>query len=74
MKAKEDVVLVVPAQGRWVYCWVLNCVEFYPFRSQRVHYREHLSSWQNTRQHALNWALKLELKRQKGQLETRPTN
>lgn len=73
-RAKVDIVLIVPGQGRWIYTRVLNCLEYYPFGAQRVHYRDEFSDKKNTRQHALQRALKLELKRQKGELEMEETN
>ena len=73
-RAKVDIVLIVPGQGRWIYTWALNCVEYYPFGAQRVHYRDGWGDDKNTRQHALQRALKLELKRQKGELEIKATN
>lgn len=73
-RAKVDIVLIVPEQGRWVYTRALNCVEYYPFGAQRVHYRDGFTDAKNTRQHALQRALKLELRRQRGELDIRVTN
>lgn len=73
-RAKVDIVLIVPGQGRWIYTWYLNCVEYYPFGAQRVHYRDEFTDKKNNRQHALQRALKLELKRQKGELKTEEVN
>lgn len=73
-RAKVDIVLIIPEQGRWVYTWALNCIEFFPFGAQRPHYRDGWNDSKNTRDHAIKRALKLELKRQKGELETQATN
>lgn len=73
-RAKVDIVLIVPEQGRWVYTWALNSIEFFPFGAQRPHYRDSWNDAKNTRNHALKRALKLELKRQEGKLEIKVTN
>ena len=73
-RAKVDIVLIIPEQGRWIYTRALNCVEYYPFGAQRVHYRDSWNDEKNTRDHALKRALKLELKRQEGKLDIRVTN
>lgn len=76
-RAKVDVILIIPEQGRWVYTKVLDCVEFFEFGANRCSYRE---EWDPSkiaskpRKHALRRALKLELKRQSGELELRPMN
>lgn len=75
-RAKVDVVLIVPGQGRWVYTRALYCVEFFPFAECRRHFRQEWgkSDEKNTRKHAIREALRLELKRQKGELRTEPMN
>lgn len=75
-RAKVDIVLIVPGEGRWVYTRPLYCVEYFPFGAQRPHYRDEWGKYdeKNNRNHALRRALKLELKRQKGELKTEPMN